>query len=394
MIRFFSVLWLFILLSCDHNVRCKTFHSLIEFEVIQSVNVKLSGSQYYHVTPNIFETDTAVMLFGLDPYAGKVDVYNLTSEEFLYSILLQKEGPHEVISPHALYIHNPDSIYLMNDVNQLYLINQKGERLNIWNFDFNLPDSVLALDQAITGAYIIAAYGKSEYLNLPFIYEKKDNAVIARLLILNHHQGSEEYTLLYRTPNLIKIDLQTGQPVGFYGKYPAHFLKEPKPHNPFAHFVKVVDNTWVQFDSSDEIYWVEQDTFFCSRSLYANSQVTVFSSEEVIDEEKELRAYHTDDAYVGIYYDPYRNLVYRVFQVGQPDKNPDGTLNHKLQAPFTVMILKPTGETIGEAVFEGSKYNFLDFFVTSQGVLISKENSFNTENEEELYSFDLIRFKL
>lgn len=81
---------------------------------------------------------------------------------------MQQEGPDEILSPRAMFVHTLDSIFLLNDINQLYLINRKGNRLNFWDFDFTLPDSILMLDESLTGEFIIAAYGKSEYLNLPF----------------------------------------------------------------------------------------------------------------------------------------------------------------------------------------------------------------------------------
>ncbi len=381
-------------ISCSRELPCKAKHTKVGFEVLQTIDIKLYGTQYHHVTPNVFETDTAVLMFGLDPFSHRIDVYSLTHQKFLYSTNLQTEGPQQIVSPKAIFVHNPDSVFIFNDINQLYLVNRNGLRLNYWNFEFELPDSITNLDPAINGSYIIAAYGKHEYLNLPFMYDKHTQSILVRMLILNSQDGSAKYSVLYKTPCVARINLTTGLPVQFFGKYPLSFLNEPKPHNPFAHFAKIGSNIWIQFDSSDEIYSLEQDTFFCSRSLYAREQRTLFSAEEAVDEEKEIRTYHTDEAYLGIYFDPYQKLVYRVFQLGQPDKDMDGRLNLKLQAPFSVIILRPDGEIIGEALFESGKYNFLDFFVTSKGILISKETPFNTENEEELYSFDLIKFKI
>jgi hypothetical protein len=388
------VLLLILFAGCSKNRNCEVIHQLIEFEIIKSIDIPLAGAQYSHITPNLYENDTTFLLLGLDPFSNKIDLYDLVEKKFISSIQLHHEGPNQVLSPRAMYVHTLDSIFLLNDINQLYLVNRRGERVSFWDFDFALPDSIFSLDESLTGEFIIAAYGKSEYLNLPFFYDYKSKALIARILILNDLDGSAEYSVIYKTPNLVSIDLVRGELKQLLGRYPDNFLIEPKPHNPFAHFTRLEEATWVQFDASPEIYWVEKDTFICAPSMFARNQITRFKADQEVDENIELRSYHTDEANVGIYYDPFNQFVYRVFQHGQPHKNAAGRLNQKLQAKFSVVMMRTTGEIIGEAVFESERYNFLDVFVTRNGILISKENPFNKQNVEEVYSFDLIRFKI
>lgn len=384
----------FLLMACHNSTDCRISHPIIDVEEIVSIDVPLQGAQYNHVTPAIYEIDTAVFFLGLDPYSYGIDVFNLCNRQYLFHIQLHRDGPDEILSPRAMYVHNLDSIFLLNDINQLYLVNRKGEKMKFWDFDFSLPDSIMQLDKSLTGEFIIAAYGKNEYLNLPFFYNEEDHTLIARILLLNDKEGSDEYDILYRTPNMAQIDLSTGGLKKLFGLYPKEYLKESRPHNPFAHFVVFDNNTWIQFDASDKIYWCEKDTFLCAPSHYSRGNISTFSSSQDIDEQLEIRSYHTDEAYVGIYYDPYADVIYRIFQHAQPDKNNEGKFNQKLQAAFSVMIMKPTGEVIGEAKFEKEKYNFLDVFVTRKGLLISKENPFNKDNYEEFYSFDLIKFRI
>ena len=381
------------LMNCETN-KCASQHELIDFNIVDSIDIPISGRQYKHITPVLYETDTLTLLAGLDSDNPGIDLFNLNEKIFYKRIELQKHGPNSVIDPRALVIHNLDSIFILNDDNQLYLLNQYGKKRNQWNLSLPLPDSILKIDKSMTGEYMVAAYGKSEYLNLPFIYKSSEKSIIARLIPLNSADGSAEYSILYRGPNMIQIDLVLGRIKKLYGKYPTEFLIDPKPHNPFAHFISFKNSTWIQFDSSHEIYWVEKDSFLCTSTKFSKKEITKFRNDQTFDEEKEIRSYHTDEAYLGIYYDPYNQLIYRVFQHNQPDKDLDGKLNQKLQAKFSILIIDLTGKIVGEVLFDEGKYNFLDIFVTRQGLLISKENSFNKKNVEELYSFDLIKFKL
>lgn len=383
-----------LIIGCGPADRCEIGHKLIGYEIIESIDIPLEGVQYNHVTPNIWENDSMLLLFGLDPYGNTIDVFNLNKRKWIHTIRLENEGPNEVVSPKSIYIESPDSIFVMNDINQLYLLNYYGQKIKQWEFEFNLPESLLQMNENLTGEYIIAAYGKSDYLNLPFVYQPQTNNIIARILILNSLKGSEEYSLLYQTPNMVMINLEDSPALKLLmGKYPDNYLAEEKPHNPFAHFVTFEGGTWVQFDASDKIYWCEKDTFFCAPSLFATGNITKFGKDTPFSEEKEMRAYHTDEAYLGLYHDPDKNLLYRVFQHGQPDQDAEGKFLQKLQAPFSIMVLTPTGDVLGEVRLGEGKYNFLDFFVTSRGILISKENPFNKDNLEEFYSFDLLQLK-
>ena len=389
----FLLLLMFLCISCNTTPDCVGSHAAVHIDIIRSIDIPLDGEQYNHITPAVFEENGTLMLAGLDPLKNGIDLFDLDQQKHVRSISLMAEGPDAVVDPSALYVHNLDSMFLLNDINQFYLVDQKGVKIREWNFDLLLPDTLLLKFPQLTGDVIVAAYGRSDYLNLPFVFEPSSKSLIARILILNTLKGSEEYASMYQTPNMVHIDLKTGKLRSLYGVYPPEFMNDPRPHNPFSHFTYFNGDTWVQFDSSGKIYSSRSNLFLCAASHYATGQISMFSGENV-EEAKELRAYHTDEAYLGIYFDPIVNCIYRVFQHGQPDKNTNGNLLEKLQAPFSILIMKPSGEVVGEAMFEKEKYNFLDIFVTRQGLLISKENPFNPSNQEEKYSFDLIKFDL
>lgn len=381
------------LFGCDRSDGCRPNHKDIDYEVIESIELPTDGHQYSHVTPNVFETDSTTWIIGLDTDNPGIDFYSLENKKFLKRIALPHEGPNQIIAPCALLFRNIDSIFILNDLNHLYLLAADGRKIGEWDFRFDLPDSILKIDPSITGEFIIAAYGKSEFLNLPFFYIPQSKSILARIFILNNLEGSARYGLWYKTPTLIQIDLPTNSVKGLFGKYPSAYKQTPRPHNPFAHFVYFNGNNLLQFDADNLLYSCERDTFFCAASSYFKNNITKFNSNEV-PEEQELRAYHTDDAYLGIYHDPYNNVIYRVFQHSQPDKDVENKLNQKLQAEFSIMVLSEDGDVLGEARFDKSIYNFLDVFVTKRGILISKENSHNPKNEEDFYSFDLIKLKI
>jgi hypothetical protein len=53
------------------------------------------------------------------------------------------------------------------------------------------------------------------------------------------------------------------------------------------------------------------------------------------------------------------------------------------------MILDREGNCLGEAPFESSLYDYNQIFPVEEGLLISLENPYNPDNEEELLSFQL-----
>jgi len=195
--------------SCSQT-NCPPSHELVESGVIRSLHIPLRGEQYNHAFSAFYQSGDTALLLVLDSDVKAIDFYDLTRERFVRRLPLATEGPDAILSPKAFVIHNLDSIFISNENNQVFLINRAGQRTGYWDFNLQLPDSITARDSGLTGEFIFAAMGDTDFLHLPFLYRVKDNSLVGRIIPLTTKSRGDEYAAIYRAPGLAAFSLATG----------------------------------------------------------------------------------------------------------------------------------------------------------------------------------------
>jgi len=367
--------------GCNNDNPCSApDHDILNGYEVRSIEIPLdTTAQYYHASGQTV-CKNRCLYYGFDKANDAIDIFDLDQRAFVKRIEFDNDGPNEIINPLAFQAISQDSIYIMNDYFEVYLINSDSKIINKWTIKSGL-------DSISEDEILLLPYTQPEMINYPF--KIRNNKLYVRILWNVDLSNSNSLWKEYKNPPIAIINLSTSTINKVWGKFPYDLTKE-LPRDYFPPFDLTKDQPVLQFLYHPSIYI--NGEIICSPSAFSEGEVTKHSKDTYFEDgQNDLRPYHTDEAYVLIIYDHYRDVYYRIFQLAQPDKNSQGLLNQKLQAQFSIMVLDSAGNTISETLFEKEKYDFLNISLHKEGLLVPLENPYNPNNKEEHYQFELIK---
>jgi hypothetical protein len=99
--------------------------------------------------------------------------------------------------------------------------------------------------------------------------------------------------------------------------------------------------------------------------------------------------YMQSGRYFGITKDNFRNLLIRLVKFSQEKRNLDGLLNKHYNAEFALIIYREN-KPLGIIKLPKNTYNPHLIIPSEEGLLISTDNPFNKNNNENFLDFNLI----
>jgi Domain of unknown function (DUF4221) len=370
-----------------HHTDCPKKHPTLSYTT-QKIDISVKDLQYTHEASFVYSNNTLDYYYAYDPAKSKIDIFDIRHKKYVDSIKIYKEGPNQLLNFSDFYVHNPDSIFVnTNHFYKIYLINNQSKVIQQWKIDQKLPDGT-----SPNGGYYFSTL---HYAGMRFYYQAYNQSILIRSLYMIDPPFSVAY---YQRPILAEYNLKTQRFNQLLGDFPANYLL-PKlsPNDDSFPFIKNNQNeVFISYDVSHTIHRYssnKQKSVVCVRSLYLNEEFKMLVRNAPTKERQKL--FSLQGCYVGLHYDPYRQLIYRVAKHNQPEKDKNGLLNKYQNAPFSIMVLDNEGNVLGETEpFAGSIYDYSKLHITKDGILLSKENKFNPNNQEELLEFDLIKIEL
>ena len=382
-------------IGCERNpvgTSCNNTHKLLNYEIIDTINIPLDGQQYSHVSTSTLIQGDTIFYYGLDIHNHQIDIFDLSNKQYVKGIFLNNQGVNGIISPFVMDVISADSILLMNDLNTFYLIDNSGNKLKEWSFTGILPDSIIARNYKNFREYSLLAANKFEVVNTPLIYNKKSNTVYTFCLWQPSYSNTIYFFESQKMPPLVELSLEQNKFKRFIGKYPLDYGSSEISLDIFYHSTLSDSDLLIGFMYTPLIYSKADDKYLCVKSYYSKNRIDYVPVGTDLDISEEMRIINTNEAYHGVYYDRYRKVYYRVFQHSQDVYDNDNKLLQRIQAPWSLIVFNKEG-VIGEVLFDKEKYDFLNLNVLPNGILISKENTFNINNEENVYSFEIIKIE-
>ncbi|WP_340153157.1 DUF4221 family protein [uncultured Marivirga sp.] len=388
----FKGLYLIFFIICSCSKLKEVENNTLDFSVLKSIEIPINADvQYEHSQIQLVGEDEFV---GLDRNFSKLDFFSLKENKFLFSTQLESEGPNRIYPVSSFCYHNMDSIFLFSlDASSFQLINQEGEVMNSFRMVDNQYPSKLFND--ITGSdsqFFPFSITQNGNFYIPFSYNNQSKELIINTVPNSYLDGFNDRKTFYSAPLISKFDFETLEFSQFSGRWPEIYDQKNAPNNPFNTFCLNTDteDLLINFYNSSEVFSVKEDEFFNVESNSAKGDVTLFDIENKkgYSTEEELDAFNNDEGYVNLIYDKYQNVYYRIFKSSTHNSEENV---HKMKANWFLIAFTPEFEVLGEVEFPASIYNFLHILPTQDGLLISKESAWSTENNEEKYEFDLVK---
>lgn len=342
--------------------------------VSDSVQINISSDEFFRSIQNhVVYQNQKTFLVRESRLKTSIEIYDWEARKKHGRISFQNDGPNSLrnFGSAALYPFHLDSIFIANLAGDLY---------------FTKRDSILQIQPNSKG---FRFFGESSY----------KPAKIGNKIFL--HNGSNFRQMepdFYDDFAVVAYDLDNGQleaiPVEFPDRFRNNCWAEVHWYVPFTTNNK--GQVVISFSTGPEIKVYDPDT----KTVIANHEVkSIFAEKieplpncETNDLENYFRYLKTTPRYLSLTYDPFKNVYYRMIAL-PVSGNPDGQGNFQNVQPLSLMVLDHNFGVIGEKMFPGRKYDSLDFFVTEEGLWLSRSNEEAEDFDENRLFYDLIDFE-
>lgn len=399
-IRTLKHLWklyllLFLITACQETTQdCLIAdHKALSFSIKKSYSIPVDSQQYaFDAYFPIVEKEDSTILASYDPVNHEINFFWLEGRKRVATTKLLHDDYNAVEDPYAFFYHNKDSIFISRGgYFSLYLINNKGEKINEWDFtETYLPDSLMKNNE-IHPTYSLGAIDK---YGVHFKYQVATKELIAHLHVVPKDQDNT-FPYTYRSPVVARFNITTGQLNKVIAPFPDMYLNDRIPHDMFFPFELFNGKIVLTFPSSHQVLIEDHpQSFACLPSTFMKTdQIKLYDKNNGGTIDEFWQGLTTNPSYSNIVSDPYRNLLYRIVKHDIEYKDANGKVNNSLQATWSLMVIDSDFQVLGEIKFDEVKYNFLHVYALPQGVLISKNNVHSDEFQEDILEFDLLKIE-
>ncbi|MDR2145114.1 MAG: DUF4221 domain-containing protein [Tannerella sp.] len=305
--------------------------------------------------------------------------YDLNTEDFLYKIQLEREGPNGISRPSGYYIEDLNNIYITSSMPRiLYKIDSTGTVIQ--KIPYGKTDS---------GYEIISQSSWSTvYTPLVFIDSK---------LYLSQHpwQGNP----VSKTPLCVVIDTLNQSYVLPYPFPPLIEDGELFTAPDATSFSRIFNGKeFVYSFFSDENIHVANIGHTDVRKYKIKSQYIgkiVIKNISISDMYEHAKFRYGNPLYGNLIYDPYRKLYYRFAYPGVDLENgPDYiSLTALGRKKFSIIILDKNFNVVGETMFPEWVYCPSVMFVSRDGLYICNNHPMSSSFNEDILSFECFEVK-
>jgi hypothetical protein len=369
----------FIIFSCSSKPTAEEYNSYLY--KTSEINLPLDDSTALDFirTSYLFENNNE-LLYHQNEFKKSIQVYNLDSETLEKEIKYPSTPPLGIKTAQGILVINSDSVFIFPTltVRGSLLINNRGDVLNRY-----MPPREKSIEESLVNHIsfgsmpTILSKGKLRFIQLP-MFELSNPANIN-----DEFKFEVSYDIEANTLEFVK---ESGFPDFYQDKiWAGGDLQVSRIEDDIDRVVY----SWKYLDSLS--YFLDGQEFkIFGGSKFKNAEIKPFSM--IPEQEKEGKALIENPKYYGIYYDPYRKLYYRTFQI--PGIYDQDAIPNEMDAKkqFSVIVLDKDFKIIKEVVFPGGIYNVYRAFIGKKGFYLPKNNILNPELREDNLSIDVFDF--
>lgn len=313
---------------------------------------------------NSFNDDGKDYLSIYDERSGSVNIFNLTSQQLVKKILIEKYLPDKRLYKTTVYCRNFDSIFISNDQRKLYMVNSSGRIMDAAKFSDKHFKSVARLENSnpviIKDSLVVVGIRPSATINT---LKKAREWRIMYLFNLAENKQGVVYQLPVRYLNNV---------------YDYHLIDYSYCFNNNGRFV-------FSFPADSNLYETDLSNLHIAhfaKSQWQQSDITPLSKKDINGDSSSTQ-YLPKDIYGAVYFDPYNKRYLRAFKSRNSGYAHDGKEN---ELKSTVLIFNENLQIIGEADWPDG-VSFSTLFFTKDGRLYARVNK---KDENALHFVRLI----
>tara|TARA_B110000908_G_scaffold170131_1_gene228838 strand:+ start:2089 stop:3315 length:1227 start_codon:yes stop_codon:yes gene_type:complete len=365
-------------ISCEKGLKIgsKKFNKILSVD--RTSEIKLSNDIHYKSWQiHVKEIANTTIIQRKNYFTNSIIEYNLDTEKIHNTYTFKSEGPNRVSKfDAAAFIEIRDSLFLIAQGNSTIYLVQNDSVIFKQYFD----------DTGQGFGNIMQGFNK----RLPIKFN--DNIYISRTPSVARVDN-----FFYNENLLVKFNLKNKSLVECTVKYPKKYIKGKcwtwqylRPSFTFNNLNQII--FVFPIDPNIYVYDTEKDKFVQSikfSSIYPSKRYPM-PCQNISQKEYEYNA-RRSSRYEAITYDKYRDLYY-IFAL-HPPKELRKANAKKTSMRISIMTLDSNFKLISEDLLPDNIYDYEDFFITKEGLWLSRNNPLDIDFDENLSRFDLLTLK-
>lgn len=320
-------------------------------------------------------------LYFLNNNLNEIQKYNLSTGKIEHKFRLEREGDKGVGQVNGFYVQSLDSIFIFSRYKkEFYIVSDSGKIQG--KIKYELPDGY-------SNAVVL-----SKFYTKPFI---KNNSIFLKTKI----DGNWNFLTSENLSNkhlFFKVNLSSQKAELLPYTYPSNYFDGGKKE--FSFSVDYTGEKFVYSFYADHNLYLSDKKDFTDltikkrKSKYFKNDFGAFPNNP--DMKEYLRYLVGFQKYESLIYDKYRKVYYR-FCYPNVELETTDDLNFLMRYPktFSIMLLDEDLNIITEKLFENNDtYVPNNAFVSRDGLYLSINHPSNPLNEENAFSFKLIKTNL
>ncbi len=364
----------------DNNNSQNTNTNIFTLTANDTINIAIGSEFNYSTVLQPFTIDNNIYMGGLVrtntiSYTNTFVLLDYNKKKIYKKLNFKKEGPNGIGTPAYIKIINWDSIFVFQyQTTNIYLTDSACIVKDKWKINkFN--ENIIT----IAGTFFFPVY---------FI----DNKLYMEA-ITPHQVFTDDF---WKQNTELVFNIKTNKLINKAGHYPDIYRKSINYGGGNIFPNRIITN------SGEIVYG-----FSLNNKLYIYNDSTLLKTvecrskhvkEDAPKPSKKLTGYNPEDdiayevqraSYRFLFYDKYRDLIYRVVLHASDLYDKYGNKVDFWNRPFSIQIINNKYELIGEVDFPGNTYFIKNIIPVPEGVLISTSNEKNPNLQEDRLQFVL-----
>lgn len=285
-----------------------------------SLSIKITKREpNFYSTGEFYSDNDILFYYGYNALNNTIDVFEISPRQQICQIIkLAQKGPNRISKVEGLYIHNKDSLFVMDfTANKILILNSNG----IVSRSFKINAA------ALSTVYFSKKYFKASGLSNFFFYDSKLDRILISTAHLNYSglETQRVWNNYFNNSCLAEFDLKTQIPKDLELNFSKDYLDRYFPgfENPVFAFLPKRQIMVGVFPISSKVYEYnlsKNETFvYCVNSKFTDSVVRSYSWRDIKSIDKTMKYIMNNSFYYSTASDDVNDLWFRIHTSEAPE---------------------------------------------------------------------------